>query len=115
MKRSQIYYLALIFFSLIFFLPIQARANGNCPATGESSSCSILITINPDGSLTYQTDPQVPPYDGLEDVLVGVVNHSGATVYGISLTGQDIFGLDGDGAGANGAYPGPGTSFTGIQ
>lgn len=115
MKRSHMCYLASIFLSLIFLLPVKAHANGSCPAYGESSSCSVLITIHPDGSLTYQRDPQVPPYDGVEDVLVGVVNQSGATVYGISLSGPDIFGFDGDGVGANGGYEGPGTSFTVVN
>lgn len=112
MKRSQTYYLASILFSLIFLLPLKVHANGSCPPVQQSSSCSVLITINPNGSLSYQRDSQVPPYDGEEDVLVGVVNHSGATVYGISLKGPDIFGFDGDGAGPGGGYEGPGTSFT---
>jgi N-acetylmuramoyl-L-alanine amidase len=55
-------------------------------------------------------------------VLVGVVNNSGATVFGISLTGDDIFGFDFDGAatytgtsfGPTG-YEGPGTSFSPID
>ncbi len=98
-----------------------ASANGKCPAIGQSPSCSVLITINPTGSLTFQIDPSVPPFDGIEDVLVGVVNNSGATVFGISLTGSDIFGFDGDGAGtfigSSGptGYEGPGTSFSKID
>jgi N-acetylmuramoyl-L-alanine amidase len=70
-----------------------------CPNIGYSAGCAILIDIQPDGSLKIRTDPTVPPYDNIEDTLVGVVNHSGATVFGISLTGPDIFGFDGDGAG----------------
>lgn len=82
-----------------------------CPAIGQSPGCSILITINPNGRLTFQVDASVPPYDGVEDVLVGVINKSGATVYGIQLTGGGIFGFDGDGANG-GDYAGPGTSFS---
>jgi len=98
-----------------------AYAIGQCPAIGQSPSCSILITIKPNGSLTFQTDPSVPPFDGIEDVLVGVTNQSGATVFGISLTGSDIFGFDGDGVGAfignfgPTGYEGPGTSFSPIN
>lgn len=86
-------------------------AIGSCPAIGQSASCAVLITINPDGSLGVQTDPSVGPYDGDDDTLVGVVNRSGATVYGITLTGNGIFGFDGDGANG-GDYAGPGVSFT---
>ena len=71
----------------------------------------MLITINPNGSLTISVDPSVPPFDGIEDTLVGVINKSGATVFGISLSGADIFGFDGDGAN-NGDYAGPGVSFS---
>jgi N-acetylmuramoyl-L-alanine amidase len=86
-------------------------ANGQCPAIGQATSCSTLITINSNGSLSAVTDPSVQPFDGVEDVLVGVVNKSGATVFGVQLTGSGIFGLDGDGA-QGGPYPGPGTSFS---
>jgi len=99
----------------------SAYANGQCPSIGLSPSCSILITINPNGSLSFKSDPSVPPFDGVEDVLVGVVNKSGAAVFGISLIGNDIFGFDGDGAGTlvgsfgPTGYEGPGTSFTKID
>ncbi len=86
-------------------------AIGQCPPVGQSPSCAALITINPNGSLKIQVDASVPPYDGVEDSLVGVINNSGASVFGIKLTGPDIFGLDGDGA-FGGNYPGPGTSFS---
>jgi hypothetical protein len=112
MKLSQKLFLAPVFLLLLILLPASAHAIGSCPAYQQASSCSVLITINPNGSLTYQRDASVPPYDGDEDVLVGVVNHSGATVYGISISGPDIFGFDGDGAGGGGSYQGPGTSFT---
>lgn len=78
---------------------------------GQSPSCAALITINPNGSLKIQVDGSVPPYDGVEDSLVGVINNSGSSVFGIKLTGQDIFGFDGDGA-FGGNYAGPNTSFS---
>lgn len=81
-----------------------------CPTIGLSLGCAVLITINPNGSLTVSVDASVPPYDGVEDTLVGVLNNSGATVFGIALTGSGIFGFDGDGAN-NGNYAGPGVFF----
>src|SRR5690349_17791167 len=86
--------------TIVFACLSAAHGIGQCPAIGQSPSCSILITIKPNGSLSFQTDPNVPPFDGIEDVLVGVINQSGATVFGISITGNDIFGFDGDGVGA---------------
>lgn len=91
-----------------------AHAFTQCPPVGNSPGCAVLVTINPNGSLSFQTDSSVPPFDGIEDTLTGVLNHSGATVYGIDLTGNGIFALDGDGA-TSGAYPGPGTSFSLID
>jgi N-acetylmuramoyl-L-alanine amidase len=104
----------LLFLSTSIFGSTEAQAIGNCPPIGASPSCSVLITINPNGSLRFQTDPSVGPFDGIEDTLVGVQNLSGATVFGISLSGNGIFGFDGDGA-VNGNYAGPGTSFSVID
>ena len=101
---------------LLFLLlsPLTARAIGSCPPVGQSPSCAVLITINPNGSLSVQIDPGIGPYDGVEDTLVGVINNSGATVFGISITGNGIFGFDGDGANG-GNYAGPGVSFSPLD
>lgn len=104
-----VFHVAAITFG--FFIQANAWAIGNCPAIGYSSSCAVLITINPDGSLGIQTDPSVGPYDGDDDTLVGVINRSGATVFGITLNGNGIFAFDGDGASGS-SYAGPGVSFT---
>ena len=82
------------------------------PSVVIPNTCAVLITINPNGSLGIQADPNIGPYDGSDDQLIGVINKSGATVFGIKLTGPDIFGFDGDGADASGGYEGPGTTFT---
>ena len=106
------HFICAVFVALLGMFSTTAHALfTQCPPIGLSPGCSILITINPSGRLTFQVDSSVPPYDGVEDVLVGVTNKSGATIYGIQLTGNDIFGFDGDGAN-NGSYAGPGTSFT---
>jgi N-acetylmuramoyl-L-alanine amidase len=96
--------------------PTAQAAFTQCPAVGASPSCAVLITINPNGSLSIQTDGSVGPFDSIEDTLVGVQNNSGATVYGIRLNGSGIFGFDGDGTGGGATgYEGPGTSFTIID
>jgi hypothetical protein len=84
-----------------------------CPAIGASPSCAVLITINPGGSLSFQQDPSVKPFDGIDDQLVGVVNNSGTVASSISLSGPDIFGFDGDGAGS--VFPGGPFGSTGYE
>src|SRR5215510_12974292 len=92
---------------------IPARAGfTECPNIGYSAGCAILIEIRPNGALRFLTDPTVPPYDNIEDTLVGVVNNSGATVFGITLSGSGIFGFDFDGAGdPTGSFWGPGSPY----
>ena len=69
-----------------------------CPAIGFDSSCAVLFTINPDGSVTKDTDPSQPPYDGVEDSLIGVQNNTAVrTIPRLTLAGGGIFGFDGDG------------------
>src|ERR1700739_3551005 len=50
-----------------------------CPGVGFDSSCAVLFTVNPDGSITTSTDPSQPPFDGVEDTLVGVQNNTAVT------------------------------------
>jgi hypothetical protein len=98
-----------------------------CPAVGSDTSCGILIVINPGGSLSIYQDPSQPPYENIEDTLVGVQNNSGGPVPSINLvTTTDAFGFDGDGLctvnphpvgcpfGPTG-YEGPNTSFSNIS
>ena len=99
-----------------------AYAAGECPSLGLSPDCSVVITINADGSNTI-TLTGIGPYDGAEDSLVGVVNNGPTPLVSLFLSGNDIFGFDGDGAGALAAggpfgptgYEGPNTSFSVVN
>ena len=96
-----------------------------CPPVGLDTSCRDLIVINSEGNLEAFSDPTQPPYDGIEDTLIGVQNNSSKTVTKLELasTEEAIFGFDGDGLcttfnkpagcpfGPTG-YEGPKTSFT---
>jgi len=85
---------------LVLALPTQSRADA-CPAIGYAATCNLTITFGSGLSVsTALGDPNA--YDGVEDQLVGIVNNSGQTLTSITLTGFDIFGFDGDGAGNNG-------------
>src|SRR5262249_42478752 len=100
----------------------QARAAmfSQCPPVGASAGCALLVTINTNAALTFNTDSSIVAYDGDDDTLVGVVNSSGVTQQKISLSGKEPFGFDGDGAGTfvsggpfgTTGYEGPNTSFT---
>jgi PEP-CTERM motif-containing protein len=107
-----------------------------CPAVGSDSgpgnptNCGALITFNANGSVTTTLTGN-PPYDGIEDTSVGVINNSSSPVTSIALTqtgsGTPIFSFDGDGidtfiSGAPAAgnpdttgYGGPHGFFTGIN
>lgn len=78
-----------------------------CPAVGnDTSGCELLITVtavNSSGAATAFTvstsSPDLGPYDGSDDTLVGILNMSGSTLTSIALSSStDIFGFDGDGA-----------------
>ena len=70
-----------------------------CPQIGFADGCNQVITLNSGGTATISAgDPT--PYDGIEDQLVGVINNAGQTVGSITISGFNIFGFDGDGAGS---------------
>lgn len=75
----------------------QAVPFNQCPAVGSNSACAILIEW--DGSnFTATVDGSQGPYDGVEDTLVGIQNNSAdKTLSFVSLTGNNLFGFDGDG------------------
>jgi hypothetical protein len=93
-----------------------------CPAVGASPSCQVLLVVNPDGTVSVYSDPDVGDYDGGDDTLVGIWNMSGKAVDAVTVTGpgSDLAGFDGDGLCTYGiagcpfgptGYEGPGTSF----
>ena len=111
----------------------QAASQAICPATGFTNSattppnCNLVVTFNANGSIT----PTVPSgatasSDSAEDALIGVVNNTGHALTKFTITGNGIFGFDGDGidtftsigpAGTNPdttRYGGPDGFFTGI-
>jgi len=80
------------------------------------------LVVNSDNTVTVLEDPLVPPYDGSEDTLVGIVNNSPAPVPAVTVfgPGTNLGGLDSDGLcsfGVTGCpfgptgYEGPGTSI----
>lgn len=114
----------------------SAHANPNattppfneCPAIGNDTGCALLIIIHPGGTLSVVGDPNLGPYDGSDDSLIGVLNQSGQTVNSIALTtNTDAFGFENDGLctysflGSGGCpfgstgYEGPNTSFSNIS
>ena len=101
-----------------------------CPAVHDDTGCGVLITLNANGTATFQTDPNQGPFDGSDDTLVGVVNNTGVPIPSINLSSnKGIFAFDGDGicsfapfTGSNycsslpdGAYNGPTSTFSNIS
>ncbi|HKT89748.1 MAG TPA: SdrD B-like domain-containing protein [Candidatus Sulfotelmatobacter sp.] len=65
-----------------------------------NEGCTILITLNADGSIATTFPNPAPSYDnGLDDNLIGVVNNTSKTITALQLTSStiDIFGLEDDG------------------
>src|SRR6201998_1188222 len=65
-----------------------------------NEGCTILITLNADGSIATTFPNPAPSYDnGLDDNLIGVVNNTSKTITALQLTSATvpIFGLEDDG------------------
>ena len=65
-----------------------------------NEGCTILITLNADGSIVTTFPNPAPSYDnGLDDNLIGVVNNTSQTITGLQLSSATIpiFGLEDDG------------------
>lgn len=99
-----------------------ANAQGVCPAVGQDTNCGTIITITDRGATVSNTGQ--PPYDGVEDTLVGVVNNSRVPISTIGLSSAaPIFSFDGDGIDSYGipgnardatGYGGPNAYFSNI-
>jgi hypothetical protein len=73
-----------------------------CPAVDEDTSCGYLIEVkSTTAPPTILMDPTQPPYDGDDDITVGVQNETSSPLssvhLGVNGSGEDIFGFDGDG------------------
>ena len=79
-----------VFLGLVLVSNLANALFTQCPPIQQSAGCSVLFTIAPSGAVTLAIDPSVGPYDGVEDTLVGVVNKSGGTVFGIFLQGPEF-------------------------
>ena len=85
---------------------------GVCPSTaglgpaggggvGNASDCNLLIVFGPSGAINTYFGPQTT-YDGIEDALVGVINNTGHTLNSFNISGNGIFGFDGNGSMSDG-------------
>jgi hypothetical protein len=97
----------LLTFTLSVCGSVAAMAGTICPAgnganpfphspDNAATGCNVIITVNANGSVTV-TEPDAAAYESSEDVLVGVVNNTGASLSSLTITGTGIFGFDGDG------------------
>ena len=65
-----------------------------------NEGCTILITLNADGSIVTTLPNPAPSYDsGLDDNLIGVVNNTAQTITGLQLSSATIpiFAFENDG------------------
>jgi len=88
-------FLAILIGTILMALagPVNAQV---CQAVGADSGCGIIITITDTSTDIFKTGQ--PPYDTMEDTLVGVVNNSNLPIYSIVLrSAKPIFAFDDDG------------------
>jgi hypothetical protein len=119
---------AIFCVTLLTLLAAPARADV-CSDAFPVDHCGVTITITgSSGQLVATIAAPGPPYDGIEDQLVGITNNSsvevGAIVLSAPLAGVPLFGFDGDGPcvhfetgncpGPTG-YEGPNNTFVGIS
>jgi len=97
--------------SALSVAPLHAQTSSNpCPPVGADTACGVILTVLDIGTgktpcqgghCVTVTNTNQPPYDDIEDTLVGVVNNSSVPITSMVLTsgasGTDIFGFDGDG------------------
>jgi hypothetical protein len=113
----------LVIVSFLTVIALPGYAQNVCPSFGVDTNCGVIITITDQGAKAIPTGQ--PPYDNIEDTLIGVVNNSKLPISSLFLTsGAGVFGFDGDGIDTYGApgnprdttgYGGPNTYFTNTQ
>ena len=101
-----------------------AQASPAFPSFGADTGPGIIFVFGAGGAVTTNVTGQ-GPYDGNDDSYIGVVNNSGSSLAGFTLSGTSaIFGFDGDGIDVYGSpgngmdrtgYGGPDTYFTNIS
>jgi hypothetical protein len=76
-------------------------ATPNCPNVEVGQGCAYIITVNSNDSATIAPGADPAPFDGQDDIVVGVANNSSGMLESVSITegneNDDIFGFDGDG------------------
>src|SRR6266404_9375956 len=76
--------LSLTFLGLLAIFGCSANVMGQCPAVGKDTNCGIVIRVTDTGATLTLTGQ--PPYDNIEDTLVGVVNNSSLPVRSLGLS-----------------------------
>jgi hypothetical protein len=78
-----------------------------CPPVDLDSGCQFLVTVT-DTETIIESDPTLGPYEGADDALIGVVNHSSKAVTAIPFSAEiELFGFEDDGlCGVEGAPSG---------
>ena len=122
----------LMLLALAACIPASAQAPpfNQCPHVGLSTGCAYLVVVM-DGASNVLSDASQPPYDGVDDTLVGVQNSSSNSIASLPLNGSGmaILAFNGSGICAAGivpappgacpfgptGYEGPGTSFTNVS
>jgi hypothetical protein len=68
-----------------------------CPPIDLNAGCQFLVTVT-DTETTIEADPTQGPYEGADDALIGIVNHSSKPISSIPFSAEiELFGFELDG------------------
>ena len=98
--------ISALMLALVASVAMETASATPCPTIGADTNCGFIITVNPNLSLGIAATGQ-GTYDNSDDTLIGILNNSTSTINSVSLTGNFIFGFDGDGI-SNSTYNAPG-------
>src|ERR1017187_9873406 len=90
----------LMLLALAACIPASAQAPpfNQCPHVGLSTGCAYLVVVM-DGASNVLSDASQPPYDGVDDTLVGVQNSSSNSIASLPLNGSGMAILAFNGSG----------------
>jgi len=68
-----------------------------CPPVDLNAGCQFLVNVT-DTETTIESDPTQGPYEGADDALIGIVNHSSKAITSLPLSAEiELFGFEQDG------------------
>jgi hypothetical protein len=100
-SMRRIAFLAVLIIAACAAMTMSASAGAalypECPAIDLNTGCQFLVTVT-DTETTVESDSTQGPYEGADDALIGIVNHSSKPISSIPFSAEiELFGFEFDG------------------